>query len=100
VIDHPEQVQSIKAQYWDPMWATSYKLDDCEVDKVMDGLNIDREAKNKYEMTRLQLEQAKQRMRANEKVPAQSEFHTNDEKGNELDADELVKSEESSEGEE
>ena len=57
------------------MWDVSYKMDDCEVDKVMDGLKIDREAANKYEMTKLQIEQCKQRLRAAEKIPAHSKFH-------------------------
>ena len=46
------------------MWKTSYRVDDCEVDKVMDGLAISREAANQYEMTKLQMEQAKQKIQA------------------------------------
>ena len=68
-------MQSIKAQYWDPMWRSSYLKDDCEVDKVMDGLNIDRDAANKLEMTKYQWEQAKERMRAHECIPKKSPFH-------------------------
>jgi hypothetical protein len=64
VIDDEESVKSIKAQYWDLMWKTSYKIDDCEVDKVMDGLKISREAANQLELTKLQLEQAKQKAMA------------------------------------
>lgn len=59
LIDDKKVVNSIKEQYWDPMWKNSFKVDDCEVDKVMDGLEVSREAENQYEMTKLQLEQAK-----------------------------------------
>ncbi|CAB9510902.1 Inherit from NOG: PLDc [Seminavis robusta] len=64
VIDDREKTQFVKGQYWDPMWKTSYKVDDCEVDKVMDGLEISREADNQYELTVLQYEQAKQKLHA------------------------------------
>ena len=30
------------AEYWEPMWKVSYKSEDCNVDEVMDGLDIDR----------------------------------------------------------
>ena len=75
VIDDPEKVQSIKAQYWDPLWKTSYVEDDCEVDKVMDGLKIDRDEMNQFEMTKLQLEEAREKMRATENIPLYSEYH-------------------------
>ena len=98
VLDNPDTVQSIKAQYWDPMWATSYMRDDCEVDKVMDGLNISREAANKYELTKLQIEQCKQKMRAAENIPARSIFHAKPKPGD--DDEEIdVASEPVSEGE-
>jgi len=64
VIDHAETTRSIKAQYWDPMWNCSYREDDCEVRNVMDGLNIRREAVNRYDLTKLQLTQAQQKMEA------------------------------------
>ena len=99
VIDHPEQVQSIKAQYWDPMWKTSYLQDDCEVDKVMDGLKINRDEMNKYEMTKLQLEQAKAKIRASENIPHFSQFHRQ-KKDDEEDEPSQGSSETDSEGEE
>ena len=65
VIDHAEQVQKIKAQYWDPMWTTSRLKDDCDVQAVMDGLGIDRSAlPTKTEMTLEQLEKIKEKIRA------------------------------------
>ena len=82
------------------MWKVSYTIDDCEVrlfplcfhvdasrfkpqpetfstqvDKVMDGLKIDRSAPSKMEMTKIQLQQAKERMRATQNVGGKSEFH-------------------------
>ncbi|KAL3902487.1 MAG: hypothetical protein SGARI_005810 [Bacillariaceae sp.] len=64
LIDDPEVTASIKAQYWDPMWKVSYTRDDCDVDLVMDGLKIDRSAPNKLELTKLQYEQAKEKLKA------------------------------------
>lgn len=85
VIDDPEEVQSIKSQFWDPLWKTSYVKDDCEVDKVMDGLNIDRDEMNKFEMTKHHLEEAKKKVRANEGVPLRSAFHRQQKEGEEDD---------------
>jgi len=42
VIDDIAAVTSIKNQYWDPMWQVSYTQCDCDVDQVMDGLDIRR----------------------------------------------------------
>jgi hypothetical protein len=75
VLDSPPTVEDIKSQYWDPMWGASYTPDDCDVEQVMDGLKIDRTAPNKLEMTKLQLQQAKERIRASHNVPANSNFH-------------------------
>ena len=65
VIDNPEAVRDIKQKYWDQLWEVSFVRDDCDVDKVMDGLGIDRTAKSKMSMTKDQLEQAKNTMKAN-----------------------------------
>lgn len=91
VIDNPEKVQSIKEQYWDPMWKASYFKDDCEVDKVMDGLNIDRDAANPLEMTAYQVECAQEKMRAEMKVPMNSRFHRK-KKDSDSDADDSSQS--------
>jgi len=68
VIDSPEAVGDIKQQYWDKLWEVSYTRDDCDVDKVMDGLGINRAAVSKLSMTKYELEQAKEAMKANLKV--------------------------------
>ena len=73
VIDNGEKVKEIKSQYWDPMWKVSYIIDDCEVDKVMDGLAIDRTAPNKLTMTKRKMEHAKQRMRATLNIASHGE---------------------------
>jgi len=65
VIDSPEAVADIKQKYWDQMWKVSYTNDDCDVDKVMDGLGIDRAAVSKLNMTKYELEQASNVMKAN-----------------------------------
>jgi phosphatidylserine/phosphatidylglycerophosphate/cardiolipin synthase-like enzyme len=45
VVDHEAETQKIKEEYWDPMWKVSYDPTDCDVDAVMDGLDIDRDPK-------------------------------------------------------
>jgi phosphatidylserine/phosphatidylglycerophosphate/cardiolipin synthase-like enzyme len=87
VIDDPRQVQSIKAQYWDPMWKTSLLKDDCNVQAVMDGLKIDRTAPSKLELTKIQLEQMKEKVRATSNVPTQSKFHAKKKEEGEDDDD-------------
>jgi len=41
--DEPTNVK-ILADYWNPMWEASYTSDDCDVNDVMDGLKINRDA--------------------------------------------------------
>lgn len=64
LIDDPEAVGDIKKRYWDQLWQVSYTKDDCDVDKVMDGLGIDRAAPSRLTMTKYELEQAKNAMKA------------------------------------
>lgn len=91
VIDDAKTTESIKAQYWDPMWKVSYTIDDCPVDEVMDGLKIDRTAPSKYEMTKMQLKEVKDRMRATQNVPTKSEYYPQKESSSVDDAsDEVV----------
>jgi hypothetical protein len=43
VVDSIAETQKVMEAYWNPMWANSFERDrDCSVDKVMDGLGIDR----------------------------------------------------------
>ena len=70
VIDDAEQVEKIKEQYWDQMWKTSFLKDDCDVQAVMDGLDIDRSApQSKTDMTIEQIKKMKEKMRAVENAP-------------------------------
>jgi hypothetical protein len=96
VIDDADSTSELKSQYWDPMWKTSYTTDDCEVDSVMDGLKIDRSAPSKMEMTKMQLQQARERMRASQNVPKTSNFHAKQGKEGDDDDDD---DDEMSEGE-
>jgi len=43
IVDHEEKTQKILSEYWDPMWKTSYTGDDCDVQEVMDSLDIERD---------------------------------------------------------
>ena len=82
VIDDPAAVQSIKEQYWDPMWKVSHLSDDCDVQEVMDGLKIDRTAPSKMEMTKIQMEQMKEKIRATANIPeSDSEFYPKKKEG-------------------
>ena len=58
------------------MWKISYTKDECDVDAVMDGLNIDRSAPSKMELTKIQMEQAKERLRAARNIPKNSDMYT------------------------
>ena len=58
------------------MWKISYTKDECDVDAVMDGLNIDRSAPSKMELTKIQMEQAKERLRATRNIPKNSDMYT------------------------
>jgi len=43
LVDDVAQTRKVMNEYWIPMWANSYQEDrDCNVDEVMDGLDIDR----------------------------------------------------------
>jgi hypothetical protein len=75
LIDDPATTESIKSQYWDPMWKVSYTRDDCDVDLVMDGLKIDRGAPSKYELTKLQYEQAKMKLYADYGAAKEKAFY-------------------------
>ena len=70
LIDSAEKVQEVKAQVWAPCWEVSYTRDDCDVDKVMDSLEVDRDAPGKLAMTKMQMEEAKARMRATMNIPS------------------------------
>merc|ERR1711862_20275 len=46
VIDDEVQVKQILQEYWEPMWASSFTGEDCDVDEVMDGLEIERDGED------------------------------------------------------
>jgi len=46
VIDNKESTEKILAEYWNPMWKASYTGDDCDVQDVMDGLDIERDGED------------------------------------------------------
>jgi len=75
IIDHPESVDKMMDEYWRPMWKASFLNQDVVVDEVMDGLKIDRSAPSKLVMTQIQLEKAKEAMRANYGMSTESTFY-------------------------
>jgi len=42
LVDDAKQTKKCMSEYWDPMWKNSYTPDDCNVEDVMTGLNVDR----------------------------------------------------------
>jgi hypothetical protein len=57
------------------LWRVCYVSDDCDVQKVMDGLNIDRGAVHRKDMTKVQRQQEKDALRAGTyQAPHQSPF--------------------------
>lgn len=46
VIDSAETTQKFMEEYWNPMWKYSYTGEDCDVQEVMDGLDIDRDGED------------------------------------------------------
>ena len=43
IIDHEDSVRKIMDEYWNPMWTASYTKEDCDVQEVMDSLDINRD---------------------------------------------------------
>lgn len=56
------------------MWKVCYLPDDCDVDKVMDGLKIDRSAVTKMELTKEQLEKKKEAMKLYYQAPNNDKY--------------------------
>jgi phosphatidylserine/phosphatidylglycerophosphate/cardiolipin synthase-like enzyme len=60
VIDSADAVKKIRGEYWNPVWEASYTGEDCDVQQVMDGLDIDRDGKKTMFATAEQRRQQKQ----------------------------------------
>jgi len=68
IVDDEAQTRKVLEEYWRPMWNCSYKKDppDCNVDEVMNGLDINRDGKDASEYTAEQLDLAEQIRYAND----------------------------------
>lgn len=51
LIDDKEQVQKMMDEYWKPMWNVSYLGTDVDVQAVIDGIDIDRNAPPAYALS-------------------------------------------------
>jgi phosphatidylserine/phosphatidylglycerophosphate/cardiolipin synthase-like enzyme len=60
VIDHADSVKKIMDEYWKPVWEASYTGEDCDVQQVMDGLDIDRDGEKPMFPTAEQRKQQEQ----------------------------------------
>jgi len=75
LIDDAHQTRQMMKEYWIPMWQVSYTGTECNPQKVMQGLEVDRTGEDPYyagESTRELMEHAQ---RAEHKVPMNSEFN-------------------------
>lgn len=63
LIDNEEATKVCMAEYWNPLWKASYRPEDCVVQDVMDGLEIDRDGENPHFVS----SETKQKMEAAEK---------------------------------
>jgi len=58
LVDDPAMTQKVMNEYWHPMWKNSYTPTDCNVDEVMNGLDVDRDGAPASTVTKEQLRQA------------------------------------------
>lgn len=61
MVDDKAATKKMMDEYWTPMWETSFTGEDCCVQSVMDGLEINRDGENKLFLTaeeKLQMQQA------------------------------------------
>merc|ERR1711920_858185 len=73
LVDDANQTRKVLHEYWHPMWQNSYKPEhDCNVDDVLDGLDVDREGesmpfKGYHERQRLLMQAAGHQVGASER---------------------------------
>lgn len=48
VVDDETETQKMLEDFWNPLWKSSYTELDCDVQEVMDGLDIDRDGETVY----------------------------------------------------
>ena len=65
------------------MWSVCYLKDDCDVDKVMDGLKIDRGEISKYDLTKEQMEKVKEKIKVSYQAPTGDSAYTDNTEGDE-----------------
>jgi hypothetical protein len=58
LVDNKAQTKKCMDEYWNPMWKQSYLGTDCDVQEVMDGLDVDRDGDDVEYATKEQLAQA------------------------------------------
>jgi len=46
VVDDKTETKKMISDFWNPLWEASYTGDDCDVDAVMDGMDIDRDGED------------------------------------------------------
>jgi phosphatidylserine/phosphatidylglycerophosphate/cardiolipin synthase-like enzyme len=63
-------------EYWNPMWKYSYTKDDCDVDEVMDGLDVDRDGEDPRHASQETMAQAEAAHRMAHKTPQDSAHHS------------------------
>ena len=51
VIDDKDATTQIMDAFWNPLWRVSYRKEDCDVQAVMDGLEIDRDGEDPHHIS-------------------------------------------------
>mmetsp|Transcript_29296 Transcript_29296/g.32420 ORF Transcript_29296/g.32420 Transcript_29296/m.32420 type:complete len:580 (-) Transcript_29296:31-1770(-) len=78
LLDDDRTAKRMLEEYWKPLWEASYIKEDCEVDKVMDGLSIDREGDNVHTVSPHDI-RASVIANGRAQLPAHNEFYDKDE---------------------
>jgi len=67
IVDDEAQTRKVLQEYWEPVWKCSYKQDplDCDVEKVIHSLHIDRNGKDAKDYTADELVHAERMMYTN-----------------------------------
>lgn len=79
VVDNAEQTQQFMEEYWNPMWKYSYTGNDCDVQEVMDGLDIDRDGEDPSDISDETKQLMKQAEQANLGIGGKKDLYDEEE---------------------
>lgn len=79
IVDDIDQTKKVFTEYWHPLWKHSWQEEDCDVDKVMADLHIDRDGVDECELTEAQRIEIIKAQKASHGVSGASGAHLQDE---------------------